>query len=676
MNSVSKGEAILLPIIAGLAACSGGSNTGAEAPIDTDYSALRIAESREGALAYANEDEQVLRPLRNGLRMSLGSGPAPAAAVPGVTAPNADGLGSYSGTTVQVEGVDEADLVKYDGRYIYIVRPEPAPPSLTAPIPEMTRNVLKIVRTHPATASVEVVSGFDIEGQQSTLPLIYQVQNEGGETQYIAAVTQHYQGWSLMLPQASALVVQPDRTTLQLLDVSDPYNVSQTWKMELDGWLRASRKIDDALYLVSSYRPRLPGLVLPADAAEKKQANERLIRSAAAADLLPRYRENGGAERPLATPGDCVIAANLRSHEAYTDLIVVTAIDLSERRVTDVNCISSNINGVYMSLRSLYVGGEGRQSPDGSAQFTVLHKFGLDDGDISYRASGAVAGRIGWANASYFMDERESDLRILTTQHISSGDSTHHLNVLRETTSNALALLSVLPNSEHPAPIGKPREQVHAVRFVDDRAYVVTARVTDPLYVIDLSDPTDPAIAGELEIPGFSTYLQQVGPAGSQLLLSIGQQTNAAGVRQGVKVELFDVHDIARPRSIGVELFGEAGSSSEAVGDPHALTFMSMPGTAARHRLALPIDVFDTADPIDANRFLWTYSGLHLLEISGLETAAPQLRFQGVIRTDEPSTVPYPTRVVPDRSVMHDDAVFAIHGESILSSLWQSVEPR
>ena len=132
-------------------------------------------------------------------------------------------------------------------------------------------------------------------------------------------------------------------------------------------------------------------------------------------DLLPGYRENGGAKRQLLEPGDCVLAADLGVNDAYADLVVITAVDLSERRITDVNCVSTNVNGVYVSLDSLYVGGENGVSIPGAGR-TVLHKFALNDGDISYRASGVVSGLIGWQNASYFLDEHESHLRILTSE--------------------------------------------------------------------------------------------------------------------------------------------------------------------------------------------------------------------------------------------------------------------
>jgi hypothetical protein len=661
MTTVSRSAGMSVLICVGLAACGGG---GGEEPVNVDYSALRVADSLETPLEYARNDEQILQPLRNGVRLMTGS--VDIAASSGAAVPSVSGQSPHSETTVQVEGVDEADAVKYDGRYIYSVRPELLPASSTTP--QWSRNVLDVTRTDPATAGVEPVSKFVIDGEQSTAPLLYQLRNQGGAAEYLVAVSQNFRAWLTPLPPLSALALQPDSTTIQLLDVRDPHNVAEAWKLELDGWLRATRQIGDMLYVVTSYRPRVRDLLLPADTVEKRETNERRIRSSSARELLPGYAENGGARRQLAAGDGCLTTQDIASNEGYTDLVVISAINVRARRVTDVNCVSTNVNGVFLSAGSLYIAGTGFRPSEG-VPITVLHKFVLNAGDITYRATGAVPGTIAWTNASYFMDEYEGDLRILTT-----ANGVHRLTVLRESADRHLAQVSRLPNATRPAPIGKPGESVQAVRFTAERAYVVTFRVTDPFYVIDLRDPADPAIAGELTIPGFSTYLRPVGASDSEMLLAVGQDVSADGRREGVKVQLFDVRDIAHPQSLGAETFGRAGTWSEGLSDPHALTFLTTPGIDARYRLALPIHVYDTAHPTETGRFNWTYSGLHVLEVSAGAADVPELHFRGAIRTEvfDPAR-PGPAYVTPERGVLHGDSVFSIHGEQIRSSLWQDL---
>lgn len=648
----------------GLAGC-GGDDAAIGPPLNVDYSGLRLAESLDTPLVYASREEDILRPLRNGVRLMAASASG-VVALPAVSVtPSATTLAPHSGTTVQVEGVDEADVVKYDGQHIYTVRLEIVPGP--AGEPQRSRNVLSIARTNPATADVAHVSTYVLEGEQSTTPLIYQLLTQQGRAESLVAVSQDFQGWLTPAAPITALVVQPDRTTIQVLDVRDPEHVSQSWKLELDGWLKASRLIDDTLYLVISYRPRIPGLVLPADTLEAREANERRIRSSTASDLLPAYRENGGARRQLVSPRGCLVAQQIADQDSYTDLVVITAINMRTRRVTDAECLSTNVNGVYMSRNTLYVAGTGLNSQQG-VRSTVFHKFALDTGNISYRATGAVLGTLNWNNPSYFMDEHEGDLRVVTTVR-----DTHHLTVLRETGPH-LMLVSSLPNAARPEPIGKPGEAVYAVRFMGERAYVVTFRITDPLYVIDLHDPADPAIAGELEIPGFSTYLRPLGER-QEWLLSVGREVGPSGGNEGIRVQLFDVRDIAHPQLIGTEIFGGAGTSSEALHDPHALTFLTTSsGEHNNHRLALPLQVFETAGQGQASPVKWVYSGLHLLEVVEEPDATAQLHFRGVLKTEQASDeTPSPSGVAPDRGVLHGQSVFAVHGERILSSLWQNI---
>ena len=143
------------------------------------------------------------------------------------------------------------------------------------------------------------------------MPQLYQLQSAQGATEYLAAVSQKFTGMQGG-PAIDFMALQPDRTRIQLLDVRDPANVSQAWEIEIDGWLRASRKIGNTLYLVNSYRPRLPGIRLPSDSPEAKRANELRVRTARASELLPHYRVNGADDRQLVTAGDCVLPAGSR----------------------------------------------------------------------------------------------------------------------------------------------------------------------------------------------------------------------------------------------------------------------------------------------------------------------------------------------------------------------------
>lgn len=126
-------------------------------------------------------------------------------------------------------------------------------------------------------------------------------------------------------------------------------------------------------------------------------------------------------------------------------------------------------------------------------------------------------------------------------------------DVLSRQSAGTLALVGELPNARHPEPLGKPGEQLYATRFVGTRGFLVTYRLTDPLYVLNLADPADPRVAGELQVSGYSDYLF---PLTDTLLLGVGKDAvsdNSAGDGrfawyQGVKLALIDVSNPAQPR--------------------------------------------------------------------------------------------------------------------------------
>jgi len=244
-----------------------------------------------------------------------------------------------------------------------------------------------------------------------------------------------------------------DRT---IVHVQDEQDLSRPWKLELDGVLHASHLEGETLYLVSSYRPRIPDLILPADTQAKREENERRIRSASAQELLPGYSENGGAKRPLGSLEGCLIAQQGTANDSYTDLLFISAINVRTRNVSDVNCLSTNVSGVYFSSDSLYIAGRGFR-PDGTVPVTVLHKFAIQGGEVTYRATGAVVGTVpsgdssSFGDSSGFMDEHDGDLRIVT-----SSNGVQRRTVLRESTGQSLLMVSTSPNPAPSATAGEP----------------------------------------------------------------------------------------------------------------------------------------------------------------------------------------------------------------------------
>jgi hypothetical protein len=190
-----------------------------------------------------------------------------------------------------------------------------------------------------------------------------------------------------------------------------------------------------------------------------------------------------------------------------------------------------------------------------------------------------------------------------------------------------------------------------------DTAYAVTFEQIDPLYAIDLSDSTDPFIAGELQVTGFSDFLH---PVTDGLLLGLG-----AGANGGIKLELFDVSNIAQPLSRGSVPIGGPGSYSEARYDRHAFTYQA--DANGLDRFTVPASVFAT----DGSRqFLG--SALYLFEILDKNiTALAALNSVGSI--EPPSIDPNASSwVARSRSFIHDDTVYYIRDDDVWSAFWQT----
>jgi len=371
-----------------------------------------------------------------------------------------------------------------------------------------------------------------------------------------------------------------------------------------------SQLAEDAQDAVSDALYEDRGQPATATPGERTAAIARL----SADELLPRLRRNGGAAQPLLRDTDCWLQADNGS--LAVQLTTVTLVDLANPDLPQsTRCFAGGTEAVYLTPRNLWLATT-RSTPlmeslslvAAAPPRTDVHQFALDvtgTGGLAWRGSADVEGHLGWDSTrmSYRLSEHEGHLRVLTYTGnegwASPADagarrpSPARLTVLRADSAAAsaygrtLATVSVLPNARRPAAIGKPGEQVYAVRFVGARGYVVTFRRIDPLYVLDLADATDPRVVGEVELPGYAETLL---PLPEGLLLGLGRAADAEGRVQGLQLTLFDVADATAPRVLRSLTLGEAGSASALEQSRHGLAMRldAAPGGAVA-RLALPV---------------------------------------------------------------------------------------
>lgn len=502
-------------------------------------------------------------------------------------APTADGDGpsDWSETNVQEEGVDEPDLVETDGEFIYIAQ----------------RGELRIVDSWPPADTASVAS----------LPL-----DSNPWSMFLDGDRVVTFGWIGDVFPGDDDWRSSGATRVTFIDVTDRSAPTVVRTLDLDGWMADARRIGDDVYLVLDTWMGMPWelwdiiwseeLELPEvewDAPEEEQEAARqeardLLRPYVEAfaanvdvdDLLPRQLDSvDGAIAPLL---DCTdIYKPLDTGDV--SLLSVVHFDMHADEPASATGLLSDGWTVYASQDNLYVA---RSSwwwwwGWGDLDLTThIHKFHLDGGDTDYEASGEVPG---WMLNQFSMSEHNGFLRVATTDRDwwwgtpTDEEAANNVFVL-EQRGSSLELAGEVRGIA-------PGEQIQAARFLGDRGFLVTFLQIDPLFTLDLSDPYNPAIVGELEVPGFSSYLH---PFEDVHLLATGMDGTEDGTITGFSVSLYDVSDMAAPSLTDRITLGSDWGWSESLWDHHAFTL---------HRGVLSVPFYSWDDDV-------SFSGLLVID--------------------------------------------------------------
>ncbi len=662
-----------------LTACSGGGSGNPDEP-----------EGATGMLSKAETSAQFEAAVKQGLRAQLGNSLAGLDIEFSDGAPvalsNTDANSMRFTQTYTLEAnVDEADIVKYTGDLLLVARDggfSCCPFCLCADsaLPEQQPTArVEIYASDPAAASVTPLSRIDLNSNIHINGMYVDDDN-----------TLAVLGASWQFPSFGDLWFVPGawlngETSVSLHALADPTQPQQSWSAAFDGSLIDSRRIGDTLYLVSRFTPSIDGLNYHYTADEAERHNDQqLIDNTPLEDLIPKIRIDG-TEQVLVQPADCYVPTDNSPDASQPNgsITTITAIPLSAPSQFKSTCYAGNAQGLYMSEQALYVVEQIYEyTEEQNLEFTLIHKFALSGSDASYRGSANVAGVLGGRQSMDFrLSEHDGYLRVVTSEYDYGGVSPvaateadhvdHTLTVLHESaTGQTLEVVSTLPNDTHPQEIGKPDERLYGVRFFAERAYLVTFEKVDPLYVLDLSDPAQPLIAGELEVPGFADFIH---PVSDELILTLGKDASPSGdgwtFFDGMKIELFNVSDISNPQSISRLSIGARYTDSEALYDRHAFTYA--PTSDSIHRFAIPIDVHGESDAQDYPKRL--SSGLHLFEVRGVDTPeAASVVQHGELTTRDAVTDTISGQFGSRRSVFHDDAVLFVDAQGVWSTFWST----
>ena len=425
----------------------------------------------------------------------------------------------FSGTNVQEAGVDEADIVKTDGQRIFTL--------------SSGRLVVVDAATRTITGSVGVADGWGRE-------LFIDGDN------------------LLLITRSTSESADGSETVLQRIDVSgaEPAVVET---LNVQGNYVSARSVGGTARVIMRFDPQwnFPFVYPQGEAGEDtaEEANRAAVLASTLDDWLPHY--SPGAQ-DSSTGSLLVPCSNVYAPSVFSGFGITTVMSVPLGDTVDPSrstAVTAPGDTVYASTGSLYVattrwieddefGSDDDWDEDAWVQSwrqrrTSVHRFDISGATADYAASGEVQGVI---HNQFSLSEHAGHLRVVTTVGGPWGeDSDSQVRVLSIAGNELVEVGSV-------GDIGRG-EQVQSVRFVGDVGYVVTFRQIDPFYTIDLSDPANPAILGELKIPGFSSYLH---PISDTMVLGVGSDADDDGRVTGSKVSLFDVSDLAAPREVAV----------------------------------------------------------------------------------------------------------------------------
>ncbi|EWG10169.1 beta-propeller domain-containing protein [Cytobacillus firmus] len=446
---------------------------------------------------------------------------------------SADSAGTdYSGTNVQVSGIDEADLIKTDGTHIY----------------KISENKVQIIKAVPAD-KMELESQLTFNGNFSP----YQLFIEGSQ---LIILGHSYKDVPEHIGKASAEkkigpAFQSAKTIVY--NIENKQKPKKIREADIEGSLLSSRLMDGKVYLITSYHPEYWIL----------EKNEN-------ADLRPRYYDTAESKEQQIVDYNEIKYFPGSQNANYINIAVLD-LNAGGKPLAVTSYLGSG-NEFYMSKNNLYLAATqynneiiaDRQMPHPD---TSIFKFNIKDGKVEFQASAEIKGTV---LNQFSMDEYNGNFRVVATKGEAWDERTPSSNNLYILDKN----LKQIGQLEDLA----KGERIYSARFMNDRIYMVTFKETDPLFVIDGSNPEKPYVLGELKIPGFSNYLH---PLDENHLIGFGHDTKINGGKgagsqpvittDGVKISLFDVSDTSNPVEKDTEIIGGRGTYSPLNYDHKAL---------------------------------------------------------------------------------------------------------
>lgn len=456
----------------------------------------------------------------------------------------------YSKTNTQVQGVDEADIVKTDGTHIYYLANEK----------------LTIINTENASQMKEMST---IEFDETFTPeeiflnndkiIVIGTRYEYDKTERKIGIDEDY-----LYPN----YMDRTYTSAKIYNVKDKTNPTLERTVEVEGSYLTARMIDSNVYIASN---KYMYYAYICNTYKSTELNED--------DFKPHYLDTATSNETKSINFDCIYYIPEFEDTNYLNIV---AFNITNNQEANVESYLGAGEEIYASKENLYVTKTkyDYERKNKTSITTEIYKFNLNNANCTFAKAGDVPGSV---LNQFSMDECNGYFRIATTDSTSwnSESNTNNLYVLNEN-------LETIGKIEGLA----KGERIYSVRFMGNRAYMVTFVETDPLFVIDLSNPTTPTVLGELKIPGYSKYLH---PYDETHLIGIGEDTEVVNygygdrvVTNGMKMAMFDVTDPNNPQELYNVKIGEKGTYSELLYNHKALLF-----SKEKNIIAFPISITD-----------------------------------------------------------------------------------
>ena len=413
----------------------------------------------------------------------------------------------YSTTNIQVAGVDEADLVKTDGSYVYI--------SSSNNFNSASQNSVYIVSADPQNP--QVVSKIGL-GNETYVAGIF-LSQDSSRLVVLGSQYQIYAYEGLRPEIAFYPYYSSVNTFISVFDISEKTHPILARNITLSGSYFNSRMIGNYIYAVVSQ----PAAILEDNV------------------ILPQVYQN---EKASEVEAERIYYANMTdNYFTFTTFVGLNILD-DTQQITNMTVMMGGTSAMYVSMNNIYV----TYSTWNDGQYTSIYRIRVKQAELSFEAKGSVPG---YVLNQYSMDEYNGNFRIATTwQKTTQINNVYVLNM-------NLTQVGKLENLAE-------GERIYSVRFMGDKGYIVTFRQVDPFFIIDLSNPAEPKVAGELKIPGYSSYLH---PLDENHVIGLGKENDT------VKLSLFDVTDVKAPTEIARYIVEGDYTDSQALYDPKAFLF-------------------------------------------------------------------------------------------------------